>query len=55
MVLKSPVGEDRRPTAPESRQQQVLLDPEVRLELVGKTPPEFSSVGLRPGALVLDQ
>jgi hypothetical protein len=55
MIFSSPVGKGRRPTAPESRQQQVLLDPEVRLELVGKTPPEFSSVGLRPGALVLDQ
>jgi hypothetical protein len=55
MIFSSPVGKGRRPTAPESRQQQVFLHPEVRLKLAGETPRESSSVVLRPGAFVLDQ
>jgi uncharacterized protein YfaP (DUF2135 family) len=55
VVLNSPVHKRRRPSAPESRQQQVLLYPEVRLELADKAPPEVSSVGLRPRTFVFGQ
>jgi hypothetical protein len=55
MVLDSPVDKGRRPSAPESRQQQVLLYPEVWLKLADKMPAEVSSVGVRPCAFVRDQ
>lgn len=55
VVLNSPVHKGRRPTAPERQQQQVLLYPEVWLELDDKAPAEVSPVGLRPRAFVLGQ
>lgn len=55
VVLNSPVHEGCRPAAPESRQQQVLLYPEVRLEFADETTPEVDSVGVRPLPLALGQ
>jgi hypothetical protein len=55
VVFNGPVGKGCRPGAPESRQQQVLLYPEVWLEFADKTPREFSSVVLRPRVLALGQ